>query len=218
MRRALGRSIGALAAAREADIDRSDVERAFFLAEQQKLEPLALELRDAHVALEAFDRGPGEILQARVEIGDEVLDRGVRTGNARTKVALRGSTGLDATHVFGNRVDDLTGAAITLEPGLVLAAVSRFDDVAEFPEKNALKQDLAVRAKQQDTFLKERDAGESERVKLQSAAVRLVVEAALALASLKGALDQRFPRQRKYVETFFLDVAPKRTKKPSDPQ
>jgi hypothetical protein len=42
---------------------------------------------------------------------------------------------------------------------------------------------------------------------LESAAIRLVADAAHALASAKAVLDTRFPRQREYVAAFFLDVA-----------
>jgi len=48
-----------------------------------------------------------------------------------------------------------------------------------------------------------------------SAGIRLVLDGATALAVAKGALDQRFPRQREYVSAFFLDVAPARAK-PTD--
>ncbi len=213
MRRALGRSIGALAAAHAADLDRSADDRAFFLAERGKLEPLAAQIRDAHLALDDFDLGPGEIQQAQVDIGDEVLDRGVRAGNTRAKLGLKGKPGLGAAHVFGDRIDDLTATPVAKEPAAVLAAAERLDDVATFDGRDAIKADLTLRATQQDGFLKLRDQGYAERTKIQSQATRLVVEAALALASLKGALDQRFPRQRKYVASFFLDVGPKRTKK-----
>ena len=40
-----------------------------------------------------------------------------------------------------------------------------------------------------------------------------MVESALALASLKGALDARFPRQRAYVAVFFFDAASKASQK-----
>jgi hypothetical protein len=213
MRRALGRSIGALAAAFSADLDRTDEDRAFFQAERAKLEPLAALLRDAHRALDDFDLGPGEVQQAQVAIGDEVLDRGVRAGNTRTKLGLRGKPGLGAAHVFGERVDDLVKTPVAKQPAAVLAAVERFEDVPAFDGKDAVRADLTARATQQDGFLKQRDEGAADRTRIQSQATRLVVESALALASLKGALDQRFPRQRLYVGSFFLDVGPRRTKK-----
>jgi len=216
MRRALGRSIGALAAAIAADIDRTDEDRAFFQAEKAKLEPIATQLRAVHIALDDFDLGPGEVQQAQVVIGDAILDRGLRDGNTRTKLSLKGKSGLDASHAFGTRIDDLTKTPIADEPGAVFKAITRLDDLPAFDGRDAIKADLIKRAKQQDDFLSERDTGDAQRLQLQSQAIRLVTEGALALASLKGALDQRFPRQRSYVASFFLDVAPKRGNKKNE--
>lgn len=44
--------------------------------------------------------------------------------------------------------------------------------------------------------------------KLVGAGIKLVVDASHALAELKGALDERFQRQRDDVAAFFMDVAP----------
>jgi len=217
MRRALSYSVGALAAAIAADIDRTDEDRAFFAAEKAKLEPLVVQLKGVHLALDDFDLGPGEVQQAQVELGDEVLDRGVRDANARTKIGVKGKSGLDATHAFGQHVDDLTGAPLASEPGEVLTAVGRLNDLPDFEGKVAIQQDLTRRADQQEDFLQEREAGDAHETRLASEGVRLVVESALALASLKGLLDARFPRQRRYVAAFFLDVSAKRTRKESAP-
>ena len=51
-----------------------------------------------------------------------------------------------------------------------------------------------------------------------SAGIRLVLEAANVLATTKGALDERFPRQRDYVAAFFLDVVPARAKAAAAPE
>lgn len=213
MRRALSRSGGALAAAIAADIDRSDEDRAFFTVEKAKIEVLSTNLRAVHLAIEDHELGPAEVQQAQVELGDEVLDRGVRAGNTRAKLGLKGKQGLDASHAFGSRVDELVKAPIAAEPGEVLGAVGRLADVPEFAEKQAIQQDLTLRAEQQEAFLEARDEGDKALTRLKSEATRLVVESALALASLKGALDQRFPRQRDYVARFFLDVKPRAKKK-----
>lgn len=213
MRRALSHTIGSLTAAVAADIERSDDDRAFFAAEQAKLEALAAQIKAVYLALDEHDLGAGEAQQATVKIGDEVLDRGVRAANARTKLALRGKAGLDATHAFGQRIDELTGTPIASEPAAVLAAVARMNDLPPFDEKAALQADLTARANRQEEFLKARDEGYAVRTRLASEGARLVVEAALALASLKGALDARFPRQRAYVGSFFLDVASKPKKR-----
>lgn len=213
MRRALSRTIGALAAAIAADMDRTDADRDFFTAERAKLEPLAAQLRAVDISIEDHELGPAEVQQAEVEIGDEVLDRAVRAGNQRTKLGLRGQQGLGASYVFGEQVDDLVKAPIAVEPDEVLKAVTRFNDVPDFAEKQAIRQDLIARAEQQQDFLDAREDGYKDLLTLKSEATRLVVESALALASLKGALEQRFPRQREYVARFFLDVRPKATKK-----
>ncbi|APR78144.1 Hypothetical protein A7982_03491 [Minicystis rosea] len=215
MRRALSYSIGALAAASAADVDRSDDDRTFFKAEKAKLETIAAALRDADRALTDFDLGPGTVQQAQVSLGDEVLDRGLRNGNTRTKLALRGTGGLDATHVFGARVDDLIRAPVAREPSLVLDAVARLDHLPDFAEKAAVKDDLTLRAKQQEGFLAVRDAGDAEETKLKSVVTKLVVDGALALSALRGALESRFPRQRVYQAKFFYEP-PRRKQDDSD--
>lgn len=217
MRRALSHTAGALSAAIAADLDRSDDDRAFFAAERAKLDPLTTQLKDVYVALDEFDLGPGEIHQVTVEVGDDVLDRGVRDANTRTKLALKSKSGLDATHAFGQRIDLLTGAPIASEPAAVLAAVARMNDLPAFDEKLAIQHDLTARADKQEEFLKARDLGDATRTRLASEGARLVVESALALASLKGVLDARFPRQRAYVSVFFFDVSTKPKKRDADP-
>jgi hypothetical protein len=212
MRKALYRTIASLDAASAIDIDRSKDDRDFFAAEKAKLNPVAEKVSAALAALEAFDITEGVKLQARVELGDQVLDNGVRAGNARTKLGLKGKSGLDSTHVFGQRVNDLVDEALHLQPSKVLAAAERLDDVPDFPDRSGIKADLIARADQQEKLLADRDAGDAKRSKLASAVVAAIVDGALALAQTKAALDGRFLRQRKYVASFFLDVSPARKK------
>jgi hypothetical protein len=212
MRKALYRTIAALDAASTIDIDRSKDDRDFFAAEKAKLEPVAQKVTTALAAVEAFDITEGVKLQAHVELGDQVLDNGVRAGNARAKLGLKGKSGLDSTHVFGERVNDLVDEPLHVQPAKVLAAAERLDDLPEFPDRSAIKADLIARADQQEKLLAARDAGDLKRSKLASAAVAAVVEGALTLLQTKAALDSRFPRQRKYVASFFLDVSPARKK------
>jgi hypothetical protein len=204
---AVAESGHALDAASELDLDRTDEDRKFFAARKALLAPLLPQLVSAKRAIEDHDLGQGSRLQARVEIGDSVLDRGVRDGNARTKLGLKSKPGLDSTHVFGKNVQALVREKIALEPAKVLDAVSRMEDVADFDGKDTIAQDLTKRAQQQQACLDDREKGAAARAKLVSTAVRLVAEAADAIAALKGALDERFPRQREYVAAFFLDVA-----------
>lgn len=212
MRRALSHSLGAMAAAVAADLDRSEEDIAFFEGESVKLAPLSTQLRAVHLAIEDHELGPAEVAQGQVEMGDEVLDRGVRAANTRTKLGLQGKSGLGASHAFGSRVDELVKMPLAAEPGAVLEAVKRLNDVPGFDEKESIQEDLTRRAEQQEQFLRERETGQKTLLQRKSEATRLVVESALALASLRGALEQRFPRQRDYVKRFFLDVRPKRVK------
>ena len=94
----------------------------------------------------------------------------------------------------------------------MLQAVDRLGDVPAFADRAAIAADLTARAKQQQGCLDDRDAGDTARAKLVSACVKLVVDGSQALAELKGALDERFPRQRDYVAAFFMDVAGPRGK------
>jgi hypothetical protein len=145
----------------------------------------------------------------------------VRSAAARTRVALRGKTGLGAEHAFGTRVDDLTGAPLRTEPRLVLGAAARTDDLPAFAERDAIKADLIARATAQETNLVERDAGYLQRDRLRAVTIRTIADAADALIRTKAALDGRFPRQRAYVARFFLSFsggsAPEVEEEPTTP-
>jgi hypothetical protein len=219
MAQAVSTSINALDAASALDLDRSDEDRAFFAARKVLLLPYKSQLVAAQRAIEDHDLDVGSRLQVWVEIGDRVLDRCVGDGNTRTKLALKGKAGLDATHVFGKNVASLTKEKIALEPQKVLEAVARLGDLPDFAERATIAADLTQRASQQQDCLDDRDDGRAARDKLVSAGIKLVLDAANALAALKGALDERFPRQHAYVAAFFLDVAPARPKaaEPAEP-
>lgn len=216
MTRAVARTVNMLNIAATVDLDRSAEDRAFFQGEAKTLRPLLTALIAKKREIEDFDLGPGDLNQAAVLMGDAVLDRGVRAGNTRTKLGLSGKTGLGSTHVFGNRVDDLTSAPLKLEPSRVREAAERLDEVPDFDDKAKVKSDLLGRAEQQDSLLATRDTGLAERAKLESEAVKLVVDAAHKLAQTKAALDGRFSRQREYVATFFLDTSRKRKASKND--
>ena len=215
MAHAISATIDAFDAAADLDMDRTDDDRAFFASRKALLVPHKSYLIDALRAIEDHDLNVGSRLQARVEMGDRVLDGGVSTGNARTKLALKGKSGLDASHVFGKNVATLTKEKIALEPEKVLLAVKRLDDLPDFTERAAIATDLTKRANQQQVCLDARDSGHGAREQLVSMGIKRVVDAANALAAAKGALDERFPRQRDYVSAFFLDVAPERVKAPA---
>lgn len=216
MAQAVATTLNAFDAASELDLDRSDEDRAFFAARKAILAPYKPQIVAVQRAIEDHDLDVGGRLQVRVEIGDQVLDRGVSDGNTRTKLALKSKPGLDSTHVFGRNVATLTKEKLALEPQKVLEAVARMGDLPEFPERGAIAGDLTLRAGQQQSNLDARDHGGTTRDKLVSSGIKLVLEAANALAATRGALDERFPRQRDYVAAFFLDVAGER-RKPGDP-
>lgn len=206
MAQAVATTVHALDAAAKLDLDRSDLDRLFFAERRALLVPYQAQLVTARRAIEDHDLDVGGRLQARVEIGDLVLDRGVSDGNTRTKLARKGKAGLEAAHVFGARVATLTKEKLALEPEKVLHAASRLDDLPDFPERAAIAADLTQRAHQQQACLDDRSEGDAARARLVSAGIKLVLDGAHALAALKGALDERFPRQRDYVAAFFLDV------------
>lgn len=212
MAQAISTTVNALDAASELDRDRSEEDRLFFTARKALLAPYKPQLVAARRALEDHDLDVAARLQARVEIGDHVLDRGVSDGNTRTKLALKGKSGLEASHVFGKSVATLTKEKIALEPKKVLDAVDRLTDLPEFSERATIAADLTTRAEQQRGCLDDREGGYGARAKLVSAGIKLVLDAAHALAAAKGALDERFPRQRDYVAAFFYDVAAPRSR------
>lgn len=205
-------TMDAFDAASDLDLDRTPEDRQFFAARRALLVPHKSQVVAALRGLEDHDLEIGRRLQVRVEFGDQVLDRGVGDGNTRTKLGIKGKSGLDASHVFGKSVATLTREKLALEPQKVLEAVGRMEDLPEFAERAAIAADLTKRAKRQQSCLDERSEGDIARGKLVSSGIRLVLEAADALAKTKGALDERFPRQREYVAAFFLDVTPARAK------
>ncbi|MRG92217.1 hypothetical protein [Polyangium spumosum] len=216
MCRAVARTCNTLTVASIVDIDRSAEDREFFAAEAAKLLPLRHALLAKLREIEDHELGPGDQNQSAVVLGDQVLDRGVRAGNTRTKLGLKGKSGLGAEHAFGNRVDDLTDAPHRNEPALVREAITKIGDLPDYDDKAKVQNDLLARVELQEGLLKARDQGDAALSKLESEAVKLVVEAADKLVQAKAALDGRFPRQRGYVASFFLDVSRKRRSRRDD--
>src|SRR4051812_21634182 len=102
---ALSYSLGALEAATELDVDRSKDDRGFFAAEKAALLPLFDEVQSCEQALAKHLRLKAQVCQARVVLGDAVLDRGVRNAKARMKLELKSSAQSDgADHVFPSDV------------------------------------------------------------------------------------------------------------------
>lgn len=205
---AVNYSFQAFGVAAEIDTDLGKDQQKLFAALEKRADKLVRPLLVAKRAIEDYDLAKGSRLQARVEVGDAVLDRGIANGRKRTGLALDGKPGLGVTHVFGATLSTLTREKIALEPGKVLDAVGRFADVTAFSERASIAKDLTARAKTQQKCLDDRDDGDKERNKLVGKGVVLVSAASLELASMHGDLSSAFPRQKDYVDSFFYDVRP----------
>src|SRR5262245_26283749 len=121
MKQSLSYTIAALDAASELDIDLKDDDRAALAAERDTLVPLfdgPYGVKTRARILEDFLLGPKLRLQARVVLGDNVLDRGFEAGKARMKVELKQEDPDAADKVFGKRLTDTTRAPLAIEPGL----------------------------------------------------------------------------------------------------
>jgi hypothetical protein len=158
-----------------------------------------------------------EAHQARVVVGDTVLDRGVRTSKARMKVELKNSSMPDgADHAFPSDISEIIDAERRVEPMLVLQVTARFAAVPDFPGKAAMKTDLEARANRQNQNFTARDAAEVNEAALDSAVTQAITTGSDALYRLEKRLLDRFPREKVYVRAFFLDVAPPRKKAPKN--
>lgn len=213
---AVARTHNSLTIASQVDIDRTVDDRAFFDVEAKKLEVLRTALIQKSREIEDFRLGTADRNQAAVILGDTVLDRGVSRGNARTKMALKGTSGLGAEHVFGKQVTDIIAAPQKEEPALVRKAIGRLDDVPDYDEKASIRSDLIARVEQQEALLATREDGAEALAKLKSEAAKLIVDGANMLVQAKAALEGRFPRQKDYVSSFFLDVGKKKRGKKTE--
>jgi hypothetical protein len=218
MLRALSTSLGALLAASELDVDRTDADRSFLLTEKATLQPLFDDVFAADQSLTKHLLLTTQGLQARVVVGDAVLDRGVRAAKARMKLELKTSTMPDgADHVFPSDISDIVDAERRVEPGLVLQVVARFPQVPDFQGKAALEADLTGRATRQTDNFTGRDAGEVSEHAIDGRLTQAISRASDGLYRLEKRLLDRFPRDKVYVRAFFLDVAPARKKAVADP-
>ncbi len=153
-------------------------------------------------------------LQAKVVVGDIVLDRGARAGKSRMRLELKNSTmpgGED--HVFPSDISDITDAERRVEPQLVLAALGKFDQVPDFAGKADVKTDLEGRATRQQGAFQQRDAGEVTEETLDGALELAVAEGDEVLFVREKHLAARFPRDAKYVASFFLEKPSRKKKK-----
>lgn len=204
MLRAVAHTSNALDAAITLDMDRSADDRAFFVAEKAIMDALFTKIETADRALISHELRNERRHQARVEVGDVVLDRGVRRGKKR--VALDVSTAA-ADQVFGEDITEIVDAERHTEPTLVLVCVDRLAQGADFAAKADLMQDLKKRAEQQAQNFADRTAAGVNGAALETTLENAISEAADALYTLEKRLLERFPRERIYVRAFFLDVA-----------
>ncbi len=217
--RELATTIGALTAAIDMDVDRSDDDRLFFTNERSLVQASFNKLFDTdqavtkHVLLVKMPR------QATVIMGDNVLDRGVRAGKSRMRLELKNSTmpgGED--HVFPADISEITDAERRVEPHLVLTALGKFDQVPDFAGKADVKADMEGRATRQQGAFQQRDAGEATADTLDGALDRAVSDSDELLFVCEKHLAARFPRDARYVASFFIEKpSRKKTKAPEPP-
>jgi hypothetical protein len=217
MRDAISFSVMSFGAAAKDEVSYTAEDRAFFAAERERLTAYLPGLLAAEQAVADHDLGPALECRVRIAFGAASLVEGVRIANTKTKLALRGKSGLRSEHVFGKDVTALITAPLAKRPALVLAAAGRMEMLPPFPERAALKADLVARASRQQLLLDEREAVRLARDGLTAAVGERIVEGGQLLRRAKLAVESRFLNDRERVASFFLDVGyPK--KKKADPR
>lgn len=214
--RELATTLGALTAALEMDVDRSDDDRAFFTAERATLQSHFDALCAADDAVTKHELLVRMGRQAAIVVGDQVLDRGVRAAKARMRLELKQSTqpgGED--HVFPSDISDITDAERRVEPQLVLSAVAKYDQVPDFAGKAETKADLEARAQRQRDAFSLRDASDTLAETLDAALDQAVEKADEALFVCEKHIEGRFPKDGKYAASFFLERPSRKKKKPA---
>lgn len=209
MLRALAVTCNSLDAAITLDIDRSDADRAFFQAEKVIVDGLFEKVEAAHRAAFLHNFREQQKYQARIVIGDAVLDRGVRRGKKRVSIETNSET---ADRIFGEDISEIVDAERQVEPALVLQCVDRLIANAEFVGKTVIIGDLSARADKQTKNFKDREAAERVAANLDNELTNAISEGADALYTLEKRLLERFPRDKSYVRAFFFDADAKRKK------
>lgn len=202
---ALSHTIGALDSAAEMDVDRNEEERAFFVAQRSEIEAIFEDVFTKQQNLFRHVLLIATRLQSRIEIGDAVLDRGVRAGKQRSKLEIETK---DVDHVFPSDISDIVDAERQVEPDLVMQLIDRLGHVPDFPGKAALVADLQGRASRQDQSFKDRSAAGRVEGSLDALLEQAIVAGSDGLYRLEKRLLERFPREKVYVRAFFMDVKP----------
>lgn len=209
MLRALAHTSNALDAAISLDLDNTPEDRVFFQNEKTLVDAVFDKVEAADRAVSLHELREEQRHQARVEIGDVILDRGVRRGKKR--VTLEASS-QQADQIFGEDITELVDAERHVEPTLVAKVVDRLTQAPDFAGKAALIADLTSRQKQQAQNFADRTAADVTGAGLESALESTIGEGADTLYRLEKRLLERFPRERVYVRAFFLDVGSKKKK------
>lgn len=157
MLRALAFTSNALDGAIQLDVDCTDDDRAFFQAEKAKIDALFEQVSVAERAVFLHELREKQKHQARVVIGDAVLDRGVRAGKKRVTLEKDLAT---ADKIFGEDISEIVNAEREVEPQLVLQSVDQLAKTDDFPGKGALVADLTGRAQRQAQNFTDRTAAE----------------------------------------------------------
>ncbi len=111
----------------------------------------------------------------------------------------------------------LRAAERRVEPNLVLAAVAKFSQVPDFHGKAQVKADLEGRAHRQAEAFQQRDAGDTTADTLDGALDRVITDAEEALFVCEKRFEARFPRDAKYVASFFMEKPSRKKKKAPEP-
>jgi uncharacterized protein YfcZ (UPF0381/DUF406 family) len=205
----LAHTSSALDAAIVQDVDCTTEDRLFFQTEKAVIDNLLDVVESAARAVSLHELREQKKAQTRVEIGDVVLDRGVRRGKKR--LTLETSLKV-ADHVFGEDISEIVDAERHVEPTLVLECIGRLVQAADFTGKSELVADLKGRAERQAQNFVDRAATSLAASGLETTLANAIEQGADALYKLEKRLLERFPREKVYVRAFFLDVGRKRTK------
>jgi hypothetical protein len=213
MQRALFYTAAALDAEAAIDIYLKDEDRTFLANEKASLLKVLETLMAADRALKEHASTECLQCQALVVFGDSALDQTIREAKKRVRLELGKREADLADHIFGRNIEELVETELRKEPYLVLESLDRFAQVPDFPGKEELKNGLESIARKQIEVLNKRDEAERKRSQLSSALVRLVIDSSDALYGLEKRLLDRFKRERRYINKFFLDFGSTKRKK-----
>ena len=98
----------------------------------------------------------------------------------------------------------------------VITAAAKFDQVPDFQAKADLKADLEGRAQRQQHAFNVRDVSNTQGEVLEGLLDQAVEQANEALFVIEKHLEARFPRDVKYVASFFMEKPSRKKKKTPD--